>query len=234
MSLHLEAKQGDYAEIVLLPGDPLRAKYFAETFLENPVCVNKVRGMYGFTGSYHGKKVSVQGSGMGMPSAAIYIQELIFDYNVKKIIRVGTCGSLQKNHLLGQVILSMSASGDSSVNRTYFNQMDFAPTADFDLLKKAYDSAKKLNIPTLVGPVFSSDRFYDYPAESDRWGKWSEHGILAVDMETQLLYTLAARFGISALSILTISDNIITGKGATQEEREKSYSDMMKIALELA
>jgi purine-nucleoside phosphorylase len=170
---------------------------------------------------------------MGMASAAIYIHELVNNYQVKKLVRVGTCGSLQKNLALGQVILSMSASGDSSVNQTYFDQMDFAPTADFGLLKKAYDAAKKLNIPAIVGPVFSSDRFYDFPGETNRWKKWSNHGVLAVDMESQILYTLAARFGISGLSILTVSDNIITGDGASQEEREKSYSDMMKIALEL-
>ncbi len=231
-SLHLEAKVGEIAETVLLPGDPLRAKHVAETMLEDVVCYNKVRGMFGFTGNYHGKRVSIQGSGMGMGSAGIYINELITTYKVKNIIRVGTCGALQKNINLGEVIVAMSASGDSDANALLFKGMHYAATADFDLLYKAVEVAKKLNIKTLQGSVFSTNTFYD--DAPNRWDLWEKHGILAVDMESQILFTLAKRLGAKALSLLTVSDNIITGAASGQKDREQSFNEMMKIAFEIA
>lgn len=231
-SIHIEAKVGDIAETVLLPGDPLRAKYVADTFLEDAVCYNKVRNMFGFTGYYKGKKVSVQGTGMGMGSAAIYIHELINTYKAKNLIRIGTCGAIQKEINLGQVLLAMSASGDSDANNLYFEGMHYAATANFDLLIKAYEAAKRLHIKTYKGSVFSTNTFYDDDIPN-RWEKWQKHGILGVEMETQMLFTLAKRFDVKALSILTVSDNIITGKTTSSKEREQSFSDMMKIALEL-
>tara|TARA_R110000868_G_scaffold153120_2_gene378455 strand:- start:851 stop:1552 length:702 start_codon:yes stop_codon:yes gene_type:complete len=231
-SLHLEAKVGDIAETVLLPGDPLRAKHVAETFLDNAVCYNNVRGMLGFTGYHKGHRVSIQGSGMGMGSISIYANELIRTYKVKNLIRVGTCGTIQKNLKLGQVLLAMSASGDSDANSLYFDGMHYAATADFDLLMKAYKVANELNIKTYQGSVFSTNTFYD--ETPNRWDKWIKHGILGVDMETQILFTLAKRFDVKALSVLTVSDNIITKESSSSLERETSFNDMMRIALELA
>ena len=231
-SIHLEAKIGDIAETILLPGDPLRAKHVAENIFDDAFCYNKVRGMLGFTGFYKGKRISIQGTGMGMGSTAIYVNELISTYKAKNLIRVGTCGSIQKHLDVGEVILAMSASGDSAANKTYFNGMQYAATADFDLLLKAYEAAKKLNIKTHQGAIFSTDTFYDNTP--NRWDIWEKHGILGVEMETQILFTLAKRLGAKALSILTVSDNIHTGKSASTLDREQSYMDMIKIAAELA
>lgn len=231
-SLHIEAKVGDIAETVLLPGDPLRAKYVAENFLDDAVCYNNVRGMLGFTGYYKGNRVSIQGSGMGMGSIAIYVNELISNYKVKNLIRVGTCGTFQENIKLGQVILAMSASGDSDANSLYFKGMHYAATADFDLLLKAYKIANDLNIKTIQGSVFSTNTFYD--DVPNRWDIWKKHGVLGAEMESQILYTLAKRFDVKALSILTVSDNIITKESSSSKERETSFNDMMRIALELA
>ncbi len=231
-SLHLEAKPGDIAESVLLPGDPLRAKHVAETLLDNAVCYNKVRGMYGFTGYYKGKRVSIQGSGMGMGSAGIYIHELISTYGVKNIIRVGTCGALQRDMNLGEVVVAMSASGDSDANYHYFKGMHYAATADFDLLFKAVEAARELGIRIRPGSVFSTNTFYD--DEPNRWDIWEKNGILGVDMESQILFTLARRLGARALSLLTVSDNILTGTSASQKDREQSFQDMMRIAFETA
>ena len=231
-SLHLEANIGDIAETVLLPGDPLRAKHVAETMLQDVVCYNKVRGMFGFTGYYKGQRVSIQGSGMGMGSAGIYINELISTYKVKNIIRVGTCGALQKDIALGTVIIAMSASGDSDANALYFKGMHYAATADFDLLFKAVEAAKRLNIQTIPGPVFSTNTFYD--DTENRWDIWEKHGILGIDMESQILFTLAKKLGAKALSLLTVSDNILTGVSSSQKDREQSFNDMMKIAFEMA
>jgi len=203
----------------------------AETLLEDVVCYNKVRGMFGFTGNYKGKRISIQGSGMGMGSAGIYINELISTYKVKNIIRVGTCGALQKDINLGEVIIAMSASGDSDANMLHFKGMHYAATADFDLLYKAVESAKILNIRTIQGSVFSTNTFYD--DTPNRWDIWEKHGILGVDMETQMLFTLAKRLGAKALSLLTVSDNILTGTSSSQKDREQSFNDMMKIALEI-
>ncbi|ABR50308.1 purine nucleoside phosphorylase [Alkaliphilus metalliredigens QYMF] len=232
MSIHIGAKKGEIAETILLPGDPLRAKFIAENFLENIECYNEVRGMYGFTGSYKGKRISVQGTGMGMPSISIYVNELISDYGVKNLIRVGTCGAMQEEIQLRDVILAMSASTDSNMNKLRFGGMDYAPTASFRLLKKAYDVAQEKGILTRVGNVLTVDTFYNEDVNS--WKKWAEFGTLAVEMETAALYTLAAKFGVDALTLLTVSDSLITGGQTTSEERQNTFMGMVKIALELA
>lgn len=231
MSLHIEASKNEIAETILLPGDPLRAKYVAENLLDDAKCYNNVRGMYGYTGTYEGKRISIQGTGMGMPTTSIYAHELINDYGVKNLIRVGTCGAIQPEIGLGQVIIAQSGSTDSNMNRITFHGLDYAPTANFDLLHRAHEVAQRLGIAPLVGNVFSSDTFYD--SNKNRWDVWASHGVLAVEMETAALYTLAARFGVNALSILTVSDNIITEASTSAQEREQSFMDMMKIALEI-
>lgn len=231
-SLHINAKPGEIAETVLLPGDPLRAKHVAENLLDDAVCYNEVRGMLGYTGYYQGKRVSIQGSGMGMGSTAIYVNELVSTYQVKNLIRVGTFGAIQPDIKIGQVVLAMSASGDSSANQLYFRHMQYAATADFSLLIKAYEAAQRLQISTLQGSIFSTDTFYDN--SPNRWDIWGQHGILGVEMESQILYTLAKRLKAKALSILTASDNIITGVESSAADREQSFMDMMRIALEVA
>lgn len=231
MSVHIGAKKGEIAETILLPGDPLRAKYIAEHFLENATCYNEVRGMLGFTGTYKGKKVSVQGTGMGVPSISIYVNELIREYDVQKLIRVGSCGAIQKDVKVRDVILAMSASTDSQMNRQTFGGVDYAPTANFDLLKQAYDVALKRGIDVKVGNVFTADMFYNDNAELE---KWAQYGILAIEMETAALYTLAAKFGRKALSVLTVSDHVITGEETTAHERQTTFNDMIEIALEAA
>lgn len=232
MSLHIGASKGDIAETVLIPGDPLRAKFVAENLLEKAKCYNEVRGMLGYTGMYKGKHISIQGTGMGIPSTSIYVNELISEYGVKNIMRVGTCGSIKADIKLGEVILAMSASSDSSVNRLQFGGMDYAPTADFSLLQKAWQAAKTLGINVHVGGVFSTDTFYSN--QPNRWDSWAQHGILGAEMETAVLYTLAAKFNVKALTILTVSDNIIIEEYTTAKEREQSFMGMMKIALEAA
>ncbi|WP_232697265.1 purine-nucleoside phosphorylase [Brevibacillus daliensis] len=232
MSVHIEATEGQIAESILLPGDPLRAKYIAETFLENPQCFNNVRGMLGFTGTYKGKPVSVMGTGMGIPSISIYSHELINSYGVKNLIRVGTCGAIQKDVKVRDVIIAMSSASDSAVNQHRFNGMDYSPTADFSLLKKAYDVAMERQMSTKVGQVFTSDTFYNDNPE--RVHKLADYGVLAVEMETTALYTIAAKFGARALSILTVSDHIITGEETTAMERQTTFNQMIEIALEAA
>jgi purine-nucleoside phosphorylase len=232
MSLHIGAKIGDIAETVLIPGDPLRAKFVADNMLKDAECYTEVRGMYGYTGTYNGKRVSIQGGGMGMASTSIYVNELISEYGVKNLIRVGTCGSVQKDMKLGQVLLGIAGSTDSNMNKLQFHGMDYAAAADFGLLKSAYESAESLGIKTIVGNIFSTDTFYN--TDPNRWDVWTEHGILGVEMETAILYTLAAKHNAKALSILTVSDNILTGDSASTKDREQSYMDMMKIALEIA
>jgi len=232
MSIHINAEQGDIASTVLMPGDPLRAKFIAETYLEKAVCYNEVRGMYGYTGFYKNKKISVQASGMGVPSISIYAHELITSFNVKNIIRIGTCGSLQENVKIKDVIIAMAASHDSNINLQRFAGMTYAPTASFDLLKKAYDAAEKLGIKVKVGNIFTTDTFYhDNPED---WKRWAEFGVLAVEMETVALYTLAAKHGIQALTILTVSDSLVTGEATTAAERQTTFTQMMNIALEAA
>jgi purine-nucleoside phosphorylase len=232
MSIHIGAKEGEIASSVLLPGDPLRAKYIAENFLTNTNCYNKVRGMYGYTGTYKGKKVSVQGTGMGVASISIYLNELISSYKVKNLIRIGSCGSMQPEIKIRDVILAMTTSTDSNINKIRFKNLDYAPTANFDLLKKAYDIAIEKDISVKVGSVLTTDTFYHDDPES--WKHWAKYGLLAVEMETAALYTLAAKFKVKALSILTVSDSLITHKETSSEEREKTFNQMVEIALELA
>lgn len=232
MSIHIGAKENEIAQTVLLPGDPLRAKYIAENFLEDVKCYNEVRGMYGFTGHYKGKRVSVQGTGMGVPSLSIYVNELITSYNVKNLIRIGTCGSLQPDIKLRDIVIAMSSSTDSAINKIRFNGMDYAPTASFKLLKKAYDKATELGIQPKVGNILTTDTFYN--DDPDSWKLWAKFGVLAVEMETAGLYTLAAKYNVDALTILTVSDSLVTGEATTAEERQKTFMDMVKIALEIA
>lgn len=232
MSVHIGAKQGQIAESILLPGDPLRAKYIAETYLEDVECYNEVRGMLGFTGTYKGKRISVQGTGMGVPSISIYITELMNEYGVQNLIRVGTCGALQKDIRVRDVILAMSSSTDSAVNKIRFNGIDYAPTASFDLLKTAYDYAQADNLPVKVGGVFTADTFYNEDKAAVQ--KYADYQILAIEMETTALYTLAAKYNRKALSILTVSDHIITGEETTAEERAETFNDMIRVALDTA
>jgi purine-nucleoside phosphorylase len=232
MSIHIGAKEGDIASTVLLPGDPLRAKYIAENFLTNTICYNQVRGMYGYTGTYKGKRVSIQGTGMGVPSISIYLNELITSYKAKNLIRIGSCGSMQADIKIRDVILAMSASTNSHINKIRFNGMDYAPTADFNLLKKAYDIALEKNISVKIGSVLTSDTFYQDDPNS--WKHWANYGVLAVEMETAALYTLAAKFKVNALSILTVSDSLVTREETTSEERQKTFNQMVEVALELA
>lgn len=231
MSVHINAKKGDIADTILLPGDPLRAKYIAETFLEDVVLYNEVRNMFGYTGTYKGKRISVQGTGMGVPSISIYVTELMNEYDVQKLIRVGTCGSIHKDVKVRDVIIAQSASTDSKMNEIIFNGINFAPTANFDLLLKAYNAglAKGLNLK--VGNVFTEDVFYNEHAEHE---KWAQYGILALEMESSALYTLAAKFGRQALSILTVSDHLLTGEVTSSEERQLTFNDMIIVALEAA
>lgn len=232
MSVHIEAKAGDIAETILLPGDPLRAKWIATTFFENPILFNNVRGMLGYTGTYKGKRISVMGTGMGVPSISIYAHELITDYGVKNLIRVGSAGSYQKHVKLRDIVIAMAASSTSGVNRQRFKGADFAPTADFGLLQKAVNAAQTKAIPIKAGNVLTSDEFYADEFES--YKKWSDFGILCVEMETAGLYTIAAKHQVNALTLLTISDSLVTGERTTTQERETTFKDMIEIALELA
>ncbi|PCK21111.1 purine-nucleoside phosphorylase [Bacillus pumilus] len=228
MSVHIGAEKGQIAETVLLPGDPLRAKYIADTYLEDVVCYNEVRGMYGFTGTYKGKRISVQGTGMGVPSISIYVNELIQSYDVQNLIRVGSCGAIKKDVNVRDVILAQTSSTDSQMNRVAFGPIDYAPCADFGLLKKAYDTAEAKNVAVRVGNVFTADQFYnEKPLEL-----MDQYGILAIEMETTALYTLAAKFGRKALSILTVSDHVLTGEETTAEERQTTFDEMILIALD--
>jgi purine-nucleoside phosphorylase len=229
MSTHIEAKPGEIAESVLLPGDPMRAKWIAETFLENPKCYNDVRGMLGYTGTFRGKPISVQGTGMGIPSALIYCHELINDYGVKNLIRVGSAGSYQKDINIRDIVIAMAASSTSGINNTRFVNCDYSPTADFDLFMKAALYARENNIPIKAGNILSSDQFYE--DDFNNYKKWAEFGVLCVEMEAAGLYTIAAKFNVKALAILTISDSLVTGESTTAEEREGSFSKMIEIAL---
>jgi purine-nucleoside phosphorylase len=232
MSTHIEAKPGEIAESILLPGDPLRAKWIAENFLDDAKCYNEVRGMLGYTGTYKGQRISVQGTGMGIPSALIYCHELINDYGVKKLIRVGSAGSYQKNVNLRDVVIAMAASSTSGINNSRFVNSDYSPTANFELFMKAALFAEENNIPIKAGNVLSSDQFYEDDFEN--YKKWAEFGVLCVEMETAGLYTIAAKFNVQALAIMTISDSLVTGEVTSSEERESSFSRMVEIALHTA
>lgn len=234
MSIHLEAKEGEVADFVLLPGDPLRAKHIAETLLTDAHCYNNVRGMLGYTGYYNGTRISVQGTGMGLPSHMIYVTELIQDYHVKTLVRIGTCGGLLESVNLRDVILAVSASTDSATISRHFNNMTFAPTADMELVQKALLKAAESGIKVKAGSILSSDLFYHFPEEGDAYQLWRNYGTLAVEMESAGLYLLAARYGVKALSLLTVSDHILTGEHVSAEERQLNFTNMTKLALSLA
>lgn len=231
MSLHIDAKKSEIAETVLMPGDPLRAKWIAETFLKDPYCYSNIRGMLGYTGEYQNQRISVQGSGMGIPSAMIYYHELIEDYDVKRIIRVGTAGSYQEDIKVKDIVLAVSASTNSGINNAVFNDVSYAPTADFNLIMKAASYAKENNIPFQAGNVLSSDQYYEEDREAFK--KWAKYGVLCVEMEAAGLYTIAAKHDIEALTILTISDSLVTGEKCSFEERERTFKEMVQIALNI-
>ncbi|PZM65427.1 purine-nucleoside phosphorylase [Paenibacillus dendritiformis] len=232
MSVHIGAKQGEIAETILLPGDPLRAKHIAETYMEDIVCYNEVRGMLGFTGTYRGKRVSVQGTGMGIPTTSIYVNELIADYGVKNLIRVGTCGAMQEHVHVRDVVLAQASCTDSSMNRHEFSGYDYSPIASFPLLQAAYERGMAKGLKLHVGNVFSSDMFYR--GDKSVVKKLMDYGVLGVEMETTALYTLAAKYGVKALTILTVSDHLLTGEETTAAERQTTFHDMMEVALETA
>ena len=232
MSIHIAAKNGEIAESILLPGDPLRAKFVADNFLENPVQYTNVRNILGFTGTYKGKKVSVQGTGMGIPSISIYVNELFREYGVKRAIRIGTAGSLNKNVRIRDLVLAMSACTDSGANNIRFSGRNYAPTASFSLLKTAFDSAVAKGWEPKVGPVVSSDMFYT--EDPEEWKLWAKFGCLALEMECAELYTLAAKYDREALCILTVSDSMVTGEATSAEERQTTFTRMMEVALEAA
>lgn len=233
MTPHNEAKKGDYADAVLLPGDPLRAKWIAETFLDDAKLVNSVRNCLGYTGTWHGQPVSVQATGMGQPSTAIYVHELLSTYDVKTLIRVGTCGGLSTNVKVRDIVLGISASTDSAMNNAPFSPYTFAPAADFDLLRSAVKYAEAQMLQHHVGGLVSSDTFYvDDPTTA--YGALAQHGVLAVEMEASTLYTLAARFKARALAICTVSDCLVTGQEINSADRQSSLNTMAEMALSVA
>jgi purine-nucleoside phosphorylase len=232
VSIHIGAQEGEIAPTVLLPGDPMRAKNIANTLLEDVICFNQVRGMLGFTGHYGGKRVSIMGSGMGIPTLSIYVNELVNEYHVQNLIRVGTCGAFQPNLQVGDLVLAMTASTDSHINKLRFRGKDYAPAANFELLLKAYEAARRRGIQVQVGGIFSGDTFYG--DDPDWWKIWAEYNVLVCEMESNGLYTLAAKFNVKALSILTVSDSLVTHDESTAEQREKDFPLMAEIALEIA
>ncbi|MGJ8621126.1 MAG: purine-nucleoside phosphorylase [Yoonia sp.] len=232
MTVHIGAQKGDIAPTVLMPGDPYRAKWAAETFLQDARCINEVRGMLGFTGTWNGHPVTIQGSGMGMPSLSIYANELIKDYDAQTLIRIGSCGGMQDRVGIRDVILAMTASTLSTPSRGIFKELNFAPCADYGLLAAAHDAAKAKGVPTHVGGIYSSDVFYDERPDLNE--QMIRHGILGVEMEAAELYNLAARHGRRALAVLTVSDHLITHEALPAEDRERSFGDMVEIALTAA
>ena len=229
---HIAAAPGEIAERILLPGDPLRAKFIAEHFLEDAQEYTSIRNILGYTGTYRGTRISVQGTGMGMPSISIYANELMEHYGVQKLIRVGTCGGMHEKVKLRDVFIAQGATTDSSMIRNIFGgSINYAPLADYDLLSAAVEHAKKLNLSVRVGNVISVDRFYDEEIDNEKLRKY---GVLAVEMEAAALYTLAAKFGRRALALFTVSDHLLTGERCTAEERQTTFEDMIKIALETA
>jgi purine-nucleoside phosphorylase len=232
MSTHIAAAPGQIAPHVLMPGDPLRARWIAENFLEDAQCYSQVRGMLGYTGTYRGERISVQGSGMGLPSISIYAHELFAEYDVQTIVRVGSCGALSEDLRLRDIVLASGACTDSSMNRIRFEGLDYAPVADFGLLRAAYDAAttRALPVRTKVGLLFSSDSFYS--ARPELVTRMASYGALAVEMEASALYTLAAKFGRRALAACTVSDHVVTGEETTAQEREQTFGHMVEIALD--
>jgi purine-nucleoside phosphorylase len=232
VSTHIGAAPGDIAPTVLMPGDPLRARWIAQTFLDDAACYNEVRGMYGYTGTWKGHPVSVQGSGMGQPSLAIYLDELFREYDVQTVVRVGSCGALTPDLSLRDVVLASGACTDSSMNRLRFHGLDYAPVADFDLLRGAHDAASSLEVTTRVGLILSSDSFYS--PRPELIAPLVDHGVLAVEMEASALYTIAASYRRRALAVCTVSDHIVSGEQTTAGERERSFGPMVEIALRAA
>lgn len=232
MTIHIGAQKGDIAETVLMPGDPYRAKWAAETFLQDTQLINEVRGMLGYTGSWKGHKVTIQGSGMGMPSLSIYANELIRDFGAKTLIRIGSCGGMQPQVKLRDVILAMTATTLASPSQSIFKEVNFAPSADWSLLQAAVTAAQSRDIGTHVGGIYSSDTFYDERPDLNK--QMVRHGILGVEMEAAELYTLAARYQCRALAVLTVSDHLGTGETLPSDQRERSFGDMVEIALEAA
>lgn len=232
MTIHIGAAPGEIAETVLMPGDPMRAEWAATAFLDDPVRVNAVRGMLGYTGTWNGHRVTIHGSGMGMPSLSIYANELIRDYGAKTLIRIGSTGAMQERIGLRDVILAMTASSISTPSKGMFRELNYAPCADFGLLSAAHGAAMKRSSPVHVGGIYSSDVFYD--ERPDLNDQMVRHGVLAVEMETAELYTLAARYGCRALSVLTVSDHLLTQEELPSEDRRSGFSDMVEIALEAA
>jgi purine-nucleoside phosphorylase len=227
---HINAAPGDFADTVLMPGDPLRAKYIADTYLENVRQVNDVRNMFGYTGTYQGREISVMGHGMGIPSVSIYAKELITDYGVKSLIRVGSCGAVRDDVNVRDVVIGMGASTDSKVNRMRFNDHDFAAIADFELAQHAVAAAKAKNVPVKVGNIFSADLFYN--PQTDMAEMLKRYGIVGVEMEAAGLYGVAAEFGARAMTICTVSDHILKGDSLSSADRQTTFDDMMLIALD--
>jgi len=232
MTVHIGAAPGEIAQTVLLPGDPYRARWAAETFLDNAVCINQVRGMLGYTGTWNGHRVTIQGSGMGMPSLSIYANELIRDYDAQTLIRIGSCGGMQPHVGIRDVILAMTCSSISTPSRGMFREVNFAPSADWGLLSAAHAAAGARGVRTHVGGIYSSDVFYD--ERPDLNDQMQRHGILGVEMEAAELYTLAARYGRRALAVLTVSDHLLTHEALPASDRERSFGDMVEIALAAA
>lgn len=230
MTPHIHAKPGTFADVCLMPGDPLRARYIAENFLEGAELVNDVRNMFGYTGTYKGRRISVMGSGMGIPSASIYYKELITEYGVNKLIRVGSCGAISSDVKLRDIVIGMGASTDSKVNRIRFNDHDFAAIADFGLLENAVNSARDKNMPVKVGNLYSADLFYS--PENNMFDIMEKHGILGVEMEAAGLYGVCAEFGAKGLAICTVSDHIRKGDALSPEDRETSFNEMIVLALD--
>ena len=234
MTIHIGANPDDIADVVLMPGDPYRAKWAAQTFLTDPKCINEVRGMLGFTGEWNGNRVTIQGSGMGMPSMSIYANELIRDFNAQTLIRIGSCGGMQTNVNVRDIVLASTTSTVSTPSSTIMREINFAPCADFNLLHNAYHAAETMNLGNTVhvGGIYSSDTFYDERPDLNE--QMQRHGILGVEMEAAELYILAARHGRRALGIMTVSDHLLTGEALPSEDREKTFGDMVEIALKAA
>ncbi len=231
MTPHNEAKIGDYAEAILLPGDPLRAKWIAETFFEDPRQVNGIRNCLGFTGRYKGKPVSVQATGMGQPSLSIYVHELINIYGAKVLVRVGTCGGISDKVKLKDIVLAEAATTDSAMDKQTFGAFRFAPSADFELLRDAANRANASSLAWQAGGIVSTDTFY---LPENAYGPLTAHGILAIDMETAALYTLAARFGVRALTLCAVSDDLLTGDKMAPSDRQSSLAELATLALDVA
>ncbi|AGI70682.1 purine nucleoside phosphorylase deoD-type [Octadecabacter arcticus 238] len=232
MTIHIGADKDDIADVVLMPGDPYRAKWAAETFLTDAKCVHEVRGMFGFTGLWNGNRVTIQGSGMGMPSMSIYANELIRDFDVQTLIRIGSCGGMQPHVKVRDVILAMTASTVATPSSTIFKELNFAPCADYGLLAAAAEAAKAMDVDVHVGGIYSSDTFYDERPDLNK--EMQRHGVLGVEMEAAELYILAARYGRRALGVMTVSDHLLTGEALPADQRERSFGDMIGIALTAA